>query len=107
MLINQCMYLLISFSCNIQTEENHLVRLPQRLSLGQRMVILAKMLVQTNCPTTLFYIFQHPKNREICPYLFLPCRLHLQCHVGAEIGFLKALSYCHPDGGGSVDKDYY
>ena len=38
------MYLLISFSCNIQTKGNHLVRLPQRLSLGQRMVILAKML---------------------------------------------------------------
>ena len=46
--INQCMYLLISFPCNIQLKGDHLVRLPQRLSLGQRMVIFAKMLVPTS-----------------------------------------------------------
>ena len=42
------MYLLISFPCNIQSKGDHLVRLPQRLSLGLRMVILAKMLVPTS-----------------------------------------------------------
>ena len=70
--INQCMYLLISFPCNIQLKGDHLVRLPQRLSLGQRMVILAKMLVPTSqlLNYTIIYISTSQEQRNMSLPLF-------------------------------------